>query len=65
MQITIDTGRLCTVDGTPSGTWGGMSFKRLVKLLQAAGELSPTETITHLRIDADRGWIDYRVDARA
>lgn len=63
-MITIDVGRLCATENAPGGIWGGLSFNRLVKMLRAAGELRETETLTHLRIDVERGWVDYRVDKR-
>lgn len=61
-MIIIDLKSRKRVAEAPSGTYGQISFTRLVEQLRAAGEFKPGETITHLRIDAENGFIGYRVE---
>lgn len=54
-------GQVFQHDNAPSGTFGHISFSRLVELLQSH-EAKPGETITGFHIDSERGDIRYRVE---
>lgn len=50
------------LNGPPGGTYGQISFRRLVEQLKRAGEIQQNETVTHLEIDMERGLVRYRVE---
>lgn len=60
-RIVIDLAARQYTDALPGGAVGQVSFARLGEVLRAAGELKPTEALTHLQIDVARGTIIYRV----
>lgn len=51
-------------DAVPGGVYGHMSFERLCDTLEKCGEARPTENISHLVIDPERGMIDIRYEAK-
>lgn len=60
MIIDLSTGK--EISEFPSGVVGQISFRRLVEQLRAAGEFNANEVVTHLRIDASRSLIQYRLE---
>lgn len=48
----------------PTGTFGQISFERLVRLMRDSGEIDARETVTHLDVDAVNGMLRYRLERK-
>lgn len=51
-------------DAPRSGTFGQISFRRLVDLMRAAGDIGPNERCTDLVIDVHGGVISYKIETQ-
>lgn len=52
--ISLETGRPAIADDSPSGVAGFIGWVRLAATLQRAGEVRPSESVTHFAV-TDRG----------